>query len=323
MLIKSYAVKNPIDTLDLFLEMLASERGASANTIGSYRSDLLLFFQQVSKPPTDVVEADILGFIEKQKESKASTLARKLSSLRQFYKFLMTEDLIQTNPTKLIDLPKKEKNLPKYLSIDEINHLLEALHQKDEETVRLRALLELLYATGLRVTELIKLPLSSFAQDREEIPFMLIKGKGDKERIVPLNSHTLEAIQAYLTVRPRFLAKISDLRILEKAKIFLFPSHGRMAHLTRQRVGQLLKQLALDTGVNPGRISPHVIRHAFATHLLQNGADLLSIQKFLGHSDIATTQIYTHILPNHLTNLVTSYHPLSQKKNSSVGRKKP
>ncbi|MBX9977745.1 MAG: tyrosine recombinase [Alphaproteobacteria bacterium] len=300
--------------LDLFLENLASEKGVAANTIASYRSDILLFFKTTNKSTPMIDEIDILNFIEDIKKCKTATLARRLSSLRQFFKFLITEALIQDNPTQRIDHPKKEKRLPKYLSEEEISRLFHALSQDDPETIRLRAILELLYATGLRVTELINLPLSCFAKDSEDLPFLIVKGKGGKERIVPLNAPALEAVYKYLPFRRYFLEKIGNPTIAAKAQRFLFSSLGAMAHITRQRVGQLIKSIATDAAIDPSRISPHVIRHAFATHLLQNGADLLSIQKFLGHADIATTEIYTHVLPNHLTNMVTSYHPLSKNK---------
>ncbi len=294
--------------------MMASERGASFQTIAAYRSDLVLFFQHIQKNPLNVSDIDILTFVEAQKEAKRATLSRKLSALRQFYAFLMTEGLLHNNPTKRIDLPKKEKKLPKYLSVEEVEKLFAVLLEKKEENLRLLALLELLYATGLRVTELVELPLSAFSHPPKDIPFLVIKGKGGKERLVPLNQSALQAVCDYIYVRPSFLAAIKGPNILEKARLKLFPSSSQAGHLTRQRVGQLLKRTALEAGINPSRISPHVMRHAFATHLLHKGADLLSIQKFLGHADIGTTEIYTHVITDHVTHLVTQHHPLSQRK---------
>jgi len=300
--------------IDAFCEMLASERGASRNTIESYKSDLVHFFKDLTKSPEAVSQTDIEVFLKKNAAQKSSTMARKISALRQFYKFMAQEGRISKDPTRQIDLPKKALRLPKYLSEEEVLSLFSVLSIQDPETLRLRALLELLYASGLRISELVTLPISAFRGEEGELPFLLVKGKGDKERLVPIHKTAREAVDLYLLHMAQFLKNI-PVTILEKAKLYLFPSTGKQGHLTRQRVGQLVKEVALQANIDPGRISPHVLRHAFATHLLQNGADLLSIQKFLGHADIGTTQIYTHILPNHLTNLVTSYHPLSKKKN--------
>lgn len=299
--------------LEMYLEMLICEKNVASNTLASYRSDLTFFLKSIPVPALKVEACHISAFLQTQASSKPSTLARKISALRQFYKFLMSEDLIKYNPTKLLEGPKQEKRLPKYLSQEEIDRLFDVLSGEDIEVVRLRALLEILYATGLRVSELVSLSLSSFAVETAT-PFLIIDGKGGRERIVPLNQSAMDAVGNYLLVRPQYVMKIQNRLILKKAELYLFPSNGKEGHLTRQRVGQLLKQLAMDAAIDPKRISPHVIRHAFATHLLQNGADLLAIQKFLGHTDLTTTEIYTHVLPNHLTNLVTSYHPLSKKK---------
>lgn len=302
-----------IHILEQFFEMMRFERGASVNTISAYRSDIHDFIKFTKTPLIEAQKEDIQGYLAHICDSKASTVSRRVSSLRQFYQFLLTDKHRRDDPTRLIELPKKEKRLPKYLSEDEVARLFDVLDAKDPETVRLLALLELLYAGGFRITELVTLPLSSFSHRGEGNRFLYITGKGGKERIVPLNEGCLGAVDAYLRIRPYFLEKVNVMR-MEKASLYLFPSTGTPPHLTRQRVGQLLKKLALDANIDPARISPHVMRHAFATHMLQHGADLLTIQKFLGHSDISTTQIYTHIVPNHLTNLVNSHHPLHKNK---------
>ena len=314
----------------LFLDMIRSERGLSLNTYHSYRRDLELFLKAVPKHPTVIDTKDLEDFINTLSLSKTTTVARKLSTLRQFFQFLLSENIIEKDPSRLIESPKKERRLPKYLSMEEIESLLTVLmHTSDPNTIRLRALFELLYATGLRVTELIKLPVSAFAQtplpsnipskdpDQSPLPCLLrIMGKGQKERIVPMTDACVTSVHAYLRLRPHFFTRIQNPLIRERAQRFLFPSHSKDGHLSRQRVDQLLRELAIVAGLDPKRLSAHVVRHAFATHLLQNGADLLSIQKFLGHSDLSTTEIYTHILPHHVTNLVAQHHPLSYEKNT-------
>jgi integrase/recombinase XerD len=294
------------------MECLAAERGAAKNTLESYRRDLTSFFQTISKDVADIQKDDIETYLTSLCEKSEATVARHLSTLRQFFLFLLSEGTISSNPTKLIDMPKKRRSLPKYLSKEDIQHLLEeAQKTKDEDSLRLYCLLELLYASGLRVTELISLPLQSFLFNNKEqkIQFLIIKGKGRKERLAPLHQQAIVAVEMYLKVRPFFLSKVNA-HAIDKASKYLFPSTAKEGYLTRQRIGQLLKDLALRANMDPEKLSPHVIRHAFATHLLQNGADLMVIQKLLGHSDISTTQIYTHVLPNHLVNLVNNYHPL-------------
>lgn len=296
--------------LESFFEMLASERGVSQNTLSSYRLDLIDFAKNYDADIKNATRQDIEAYLQSLSEAKASTVARRLSALRQFYKFLLLENIRADDPTKLIERPKQPKNLPKYLTEEEVTSLFNVLQGDDPESIRLYALLELLYASGLRVTELISLPLSAFREERDDRRFLYIHGKGGKERLVPLNPSCIHAVHNYLSVRGQFLKYAHA----PKAPLYLFPSSAKQGYLTRQRVFQLLKKIAMTAGIDPARISPHVIRHAFATHLLQHGADLLTIQKFLGHADIATTQIYTHMMPNHLTNLVNSYHPLRKIK---------
>lgn len=299
--------------VDAFLEMLVAERGSAPNTIEAYRQDLSHFsaFIKETCPPkvslSDVTPDHINNFlIHLSKEGReASTLSRRLSALRQFYQFLLSEDWIASNPTATIDAPRPQRSLPKILSEEHVIHLLDTARlQVDPEGYRLYALLETLYASGLRVSELVTLPFLAFHPNK---PFLLIKGKGGKERLVPLSEPALAALNTYLTVYPAFLKRVGP-----RGEKWLFPSPSKEGYLTRQRFGQLLKSLALQANLDPDMISPHVIRHAFATHLLTHGADLLAIQKLLGHADLSTTQIYTHVVTNHLKDLVNHHHPLAQ-----------
>ena len=240
----------------------------------------------------------------------ASSQARRLSALRQFYGFLYSEGWRKDDPTSALEAPKRAQALPKTLSQDDVNKLVNAVRPKQRkeqtaETVRLACLLEILYATGLRVSELVTLPLSA-ARTRNE--FLLVKGKGAKERLVPLNPPARKAISDYLDVRGKFEASA------RAGERYLFPSRGATGHLTRRRCHQLFKELALKAGIDPGKLSPHVLRHAFATHLVEGGADLRSVQTLLGHADIATTQIYTHVASERLKATVASAHPLSRAR---------
>jgi integrase/recombinase XerD len=233
------------------------------------------------------------------------TAARRLSALLQFFKFLLVEGMRADDPTSVIDAPRQGRPLPKILSEGEVTALIETARANESpEGIRLAAMLELLYASGLRVSELVALPLGTVARGERAI---IVRGKGDKERMVPLGEQALRAVRDYLAVRPSFLAKGQVSR-------WLFPSRAASGHLTRMRCGQLLKDLAVKAGVDPGKLSPHVLRHAFATHLLGHGADLRSVQQMLGHADISTTQIYTHVDVERLTTLVTTHHPLAKKR---------
>jgi integrase/recombinase XerD len=234
----------------------------------------------------------------------ASTAARRLSALRQFFKFLVQENIRKDDPAALLDAPKRARPLPKLLSEDDVDRLLtEARTLRDDpaESARLTALLEVLYATGLRVSELVGLRWPPFGDDAR---FLVIRGKGDKERLVPLSEPARQAIEDYAGWRNDFIAG--------KTSPWLFPSRGESGHLTRQRFGQLLKDLAVQADINPAKVSPHVLRHAFASHLLARGADLRAVQKMLGHADISTTQIYTHVLEARKQALVRQHHPLAK-----------
>ena len=292
--------------VDSFLEMLAAERGAARLTIDAYRRDLTDFARFASASGRAIVDADaetVRGYLSLLATRMApGTSARRLSCLRQFYRFLFAEDLRADDPTATIDSPRKSKPLPKVLSEDEVERLLAAARAREgARGRRLVALVELLYATGLRVTELVGLPLAAMGGDPR---FLMVTGKGGKDRLVPVGEVALRAVVDYLEVRDDFLADGAR-------SPWLFPSRGRSGHLTRLRFGQLLKELAVEAAIRPERVSPHVLRHAFASHLLAHGADLRAVQKMLGHADIATTQIYTHVLDERLKALVRDHHPLA------------
>jgi integrase/recombinase XerD len=297
--------------LEAFLEMMSAERGASVHTLDAYRRDLLDFrgFLVARKRSLDAAcDDDIRGYLASVSVAgmKASTQARRLSAIRQFHKFLLDEDIRQDDPTSKIDAPKRGRPLPKIVSEEQTVSLIDSASIKDgPEALRLLCLIELLYASGLRVSELVTLPLNAVTGERR---MLLVKGKGGKERLVPLGAPAREAIKAYLDVRKVFLPK------MEKAQRFLFPSRGAGGHLTRRRVGQLLKELAGGAGIDPAKLSPHVLRHAFASHLVAHGADLRSVQQLLGHADIATTQIYTHVQDERLRRLVAEKHPLAARR---------
>ncbi len=293
---------------DLFLEMLTTERGMSANTIDAYRrdiEDLESWLFQYEKNVETAMPDDLKGYLRDldQRGMARTTSARRLSAIKQFFGFLLSEDIRIDDPAMNLDAPKLGKRLPKYLSVDEVNKLFEQVEQSDSRNgKRMNALLHLLYATGMRVSELVSLPFPVIRNDEK---FIIIQGKGNKERLVPLNDGAVSAVQQYLTVRESYLNDGAH-------SSWLFPSRGAEGHLTRQRFGQLLKNIAYKAELDTKKVSPHVLRHAFASHLLANGADLRSLQKMLGHADISTTQIYTHVLNERLMQLVNSSHPLAQ-----------
>lgn len=299
---------NPSRLLDRFLEMMSAEKGAAPLTLCSYEADLKDFFWFLSdRIPQQVHSKDIQNYLVSRGHLSASTMARRLSSLRQFYKFLISENEISENPTALVDSPRFRRKLPTVLSEEDVEHLLKgAKERKGAEGVRLYALLEILYASGLRVSELVSLSLTT-AQEvlKSDKPFLVVRGKGNKDRIVPLTPTAQDALKVYLTLRTSFLPKGEE-------SPWLFPSSSQKGHLTRQRFGQLLRDLGLQLGLNLGHLSPHVVRHAFATHLLRRGANLRVVQKLLGHSDISTTQIYTHVAQEELTEMVQAFHPLAK-----------
>jgi len=299
--------------VDIFLEMMTAERGASRNTIDSYGRDLDTLNGFLLKRSVELARAssdDLRGFLSAaaSKGFSASTAARRLSTLRQFYRFLFAERVRSDDPAAALDMPRRARPLPKILSIEDVDALLAAAGRlQGVAGLRARALLETIYATGMRVSELVTLPLSAVERDPQ---MLIVRGKGDKERLVPLTEPAREAVALWREMRER-------LQWNAKAQRFLFPSRGAAeGHLTRQRFAQTLKELALSAGLDPTRVSPHVLRHAFASHLLAGGADLRAVQVMLGHSDISTTQIYTHVLDERLKSLVNQHHPLA-------GRDKP
>jgi len=288
--------------------MMTVERGAAANTIAAYRRDLesyLAFLAARGVDATDAVTGDIRDCLAGFEAAGIApgTAARRLSAIRQFHRFLHGEGIREDDPTAVVDAPRRRRPLPKILDVEEVERLLDAArHMTGAHGVRMVAMLELLYATGLRVSELVSLPVAACARDRE---FLIVRGKGDKERLVPLGAPACAAVDAYRRLRSQHIADGTESR-------WLFPSRGAHGHLTRQRFAQMLKGLAVDAGIDPGRVSPHVLRHAFASHLLANGADLRSVQKMLGHADISTTQIYTHVIDARLRALVARAHPLAK-----------
>jgi integrase/recombinase XerD len=317
-------------TVEMFLDMLAAERGAAANTLDSYRRDLAGFAHFTRARGRDPENADTamirkyIGHLS-SRGMAAGTGARHLSALRQFFKFLAGEGLREDNPCVTVDSPRLGRSLPKYLSEAEVDKLLEAAAGRaGADGIRLRALLEILYATGLRVSELVGMPVSALSREDR---MLVVRGKGGKERMVPLGAPAAAAIAAYREIRGRFIpgrAKGPGGNKSGKNKSgngkpesrWLFPSRGKLGHLTRVRFAQLLKELAAEAGLDPARVSPHVLRHSFASHLLAHGADLRSLQQLLGHADIATTQIYTHVLDERLKALVQTHHPLATGKKS-------
>jgi integrase/recombinase XerD len=296
--------------LEAFLEMLAAERGAAPLTLAAYQNDLsnLAGFLAAGGVALEAAGRERLhAYLASSATARLSarTLARRISAMRQFYKFLLLEGVRRDDPTAELDTPRLGRRLPKILSETEVKGLVDAAQSwPGEEGIRVGCILELLYATGLRVSELVTLPLAAARRDPR---FLVISGKGGKERVVPLSEPARVALRRYLGCREDFLPGARQSR-------WLFPSRGRAGHLTRQRTGQLLKELAVKAGIDPDRLSPHVLRHAFASHLLDHGADLRGVQQMLGHADIATTQIYTHVATERLRKLVETAHPLARRR---------
>ncbi len=304
--------------VDAFLDMLMAERGAALNTRCAYERDLIDAAVWLSGRGLALERAgadDLRGYLEHLARggdagpTAPRTVARRLSALRQFYRFLVSEGRRVDDPASALDGPRQGRPLPKVLSEEEVAAMIAAAAARGgPEGQRLITLMEVLYATGLRVSELVGLPLSAILRDGRGL---IVRGKGGKERMVPLSEPAHAAIAAWLPLRGHFMAPGREGR----QQPFLFPSRdSENGHLTRQRFAQLLKELAIEAGIDPEKVSPHVLRHAFATHLLDRGADLRSVQKMLGHADIATTQIYTHVVGDRLRRVVNDHHPLARKR---------
>jgi integrase/recombinase XerD len=310
--------------IELYLDMLAAERGASRNTLDAYRRDLTDFAADLAAAGQKIAGAqsdDLRGHLARlaKRGLAPSSVARRLSAIRQLYRFLYSEGHRGDDPAAVLEGPKRGRSLPSVLSVREVDALLAQAReglQAEAPSERLRAarlncLLEVLYATGLRVSELVALPESAARRDQR---MLNVRGKGGRERMVPLNDAAKRAMGYYLALRTEGGVRSSqpDKSKPEKSK-WLFPSFGESGHLTRQHFARELKALAAAAGLKPAQVSPHVLRHAFASHLLQNGADLRVVQTLLGHADISTTQIYTHVLEERLKNMVRDLHPLSEK----------
>jgi len=295
---------------EAFLEMMAVERAAARNTLVAYEKDLTEasgFLASRGRSLADASAEDIEAWFADQgaKGAAASTAARRRSAVRQFYRFALGEGWRTDDPSRRVDAPKQGRPLPKVLSRDDVSRLIAAAGSKDgPQGLRLACIIELIYASGLRISECLSLSLSALARDPA---FLIVKGKGGKERLAPLNAPARAAVKAYLDVRAQFVPKgVKD-------SPWLFPSRSAGGQLTRRRFSQLLEEAAALAGIDRAKVSPHVLRHAFATHLLEGGADLRTVQKLLGHADIATTQIYTHVTGDRLAEVVAEKHPLGRK----------
>lgn len=295
---------------EAFLEMMAVERAAAKNTLSAYGRDLADaagFLAGRGRDLSDASTEDVEAYFADLgvRGLSPATASRRRAAVRQFYRFVLGEGWREDDPSRRVEAPKKGRTLPKVLSREEMDRLIAAAGARDgAQGLRLGCMVELAYASGLRISELTGLTLAALARDPA---YLVVRGKGGKERLAPLNEAARAAVKAYLEVRPAFLpAK-------DRANPWLFPSRGKGGRLTPRRFAQLLDEAAADAGIDPARVSPHVLRHAFATHLLEGGADLRVVQKLLGHADIATTQIYTHVASDRLAEVVRSKHPLGRK----------
>ncbi|MBW8735496.1 MAG: site-specific tyrosine recombinase XerD [Asticcacaulis sp.] len=303
------------DPVRQFLQMMTVERNAARPTLDAYGRDLADLAEMLGATPQGLPslnEADIARYFADldARGLKSSSMQRKRSAVRQFYRFCIQEGLSASDPSRKIAAAKKGLTLPKILSRDEIEALIEAAGVKDiNQAIRLRCLIEMAYASGMRISELVSLRLDAVARDPA---FLIVKGKGGTERLVPLNPPARVAIKAYLDIRGAFLQSKDQAK--DQANPYLFASRGADGYLTRRRVGQLLDEAAMNAGIDPKRVSPHVLRHAFATHLLEGGADLRTVQTLLGHADISTTQVYTHVANERLREVVEMHHPLAKRR---------
>ncbi len=285
--------------IDLFLEALSAEKGRSSKTLAAYESDLRLANDAIPGGLLTASDAAIQGYLASLPD-KSTSIARKASALRGFYKFLMLEKIIEKNPTTNLELPHRGRVLPKYLSVDEIELLISSAGDT-RNAVRLHAMLELLYASGLRVSELCELQCTAILGNK-----LLIHGKGAKERMVPMHDGAVRALNHWMQLRGDDPSK------------YVFPTYSKTGHITRDGFFKILKKCAILAGIDPARVSPHVLRHSFASHMLAGGANLRVIQTMLGHEDISTTQIYTHVMPEQLRETVQSHHPLGKQSGGTI-----
>ena len=297
---------------EAFLEMMSVERAAARNTLIAYARDLAdaeAFLKRggggglaVADAPTVEAYFAELG----ARGLSAATASRRRAAVRQFYRFVLGEGWRTDDPSRRVEAPKRGRSLPTVLSREEMDRLIAAATARGgAQGLRFGCMVELAYASGLRISELTALPLANLARDPA---YLIVKGKGGKERLAPLNDAARTAVKAYLDIREAFLPRG------DKANPWLFPSRGKVGHLTPRRFAQVLDEASASAGIDPARVSPHVLRHAFATHLLEGGADLRVVQKLLGHADISTTQIYTHVASDRLAEVVRTRHPLARKR---------
>jgi integrase/recombinase XerD len=307
------SASNDAHLIERFLEMMSAERGASQNTLAAYRRDLEQYCEFLDRPVSAVGTSDVRRFLANLETANLSrsSAARKLSAVRQFHKFLHGEGIVRGNPTTIVESPKPARPLPQMMTVPDVTSLLETAERNArmakgrarERALRMHCLLELLYATGLRVSELVGLPFRAAVSSER---FLTVCGKGGRERLVPISDKARQVLEEFVRV------------LSERAtKRWLFPSHGATGHLTRQHFALELKTLVRQAGLDASNISPHALRHAFASHLLAGGADLRAVQQMLGHADIATTQIYTHVQWERLKAVVDTHHPLARQPQRS------
>jgi len=296
--------------IEQFLEMLVAEKARAKNSLQAYQRDLLDLSEFSQNKLIALTPDDLRAWLAdlKARGLAASTTARRLSAARQFFLFLFRDNIRSDNPAAHLESPRRARSLPKLLSEEEVDRLLEYISQYHSgkntlKSARQCALFEMLYATGLRISELVSMPRRAISSDLE---MLIVRGKGDKERMVPLGGKAISALKNYLVL-------LDNCTPEKERSIYIFPSRGADGYLTRRRVGQMLKDIAVEAGILPSKLSPHKLRHAFATHLLSHGADLRVVQQLLGHSDISTTQIYTHVLDERMKALVHKAHPLAGK----------
>jgi integrase/recombinase XerD len=298
--------------IEAFLDTLRAERGAADNTIEAYRRDLEDASSYLRANKTSLIDAgerDLSAFVRDLHERgmSAATVSRRLSALRRFFRFQLGDNERQDNPTSRLDGPATRRDPPDVLSREEVSRLIEAAQGTEPSDLRTICLIELLYGAGLRASECCDLPLSALPAPGATV--LIVRGKGDKERITPLGKPALSALKNYMAVREQFLPKSA---VRSTAQRFVFPSRGAGGRLTRRRLGQILEDLAMKANISLERVTPHALRHAFATHLLSGGADLRAVQLLLGHADISTTQIYTHVVTDELRDLLEAAHPLAR-----------